>query len=149
MSALALRGKPRNEPKLGGARLDEGFCCATYTALRVTSSPTRTLHRHTETSRPRPILRTSLRSSWSPFPGKSDFRVQRQNGHNVRGSRVREIQRPGRPGGTRQYGGSWRRHRKSPPRGDSKHDPLGWECEVYAEKSRLPRSFNPCLVGVK
>jgi hypothetical protein len=37
-------------------------------------------------------LRTSLRSSRSPFPGKSDFGAQRQNGHNVRGSRVREIQ---------------------------------------------------------
>jgi hypothetical protein len=27
------------------------------------------------------FLRTSLRSSWSPFPGKSDFGAQRQNGH--------------------------------------------------------------------
>jgi uncharacterized protein YjbI with pentapeptide repeats len=45
-----LNGAILADAKLGGACLDEGFCCATYTALRVTSSPTRTLHRHTETT---------------------------------------------------------------------------------------------------
>ena len=45
-----LNGAIIADAKLGGARLDEGFCCGTYTALRVTSSPPRTLHRHTETT---------------------------------------------------------------------------------------------------
>ena len=43
-----LNGAIIADAKLGGARLDEGFCGGTYTALRVTSSPPRTLHRHTE-----------------------------------------------------------------------------------------------------
>jgi hypothetical protein len=41
--------------------------------------------------------RTSLWSSRSLFPRKSDFWGQRQNGHDVRRGTVREIQRPGRP----------------------------------------------------
>jgi hypothetical protein len=48
--------------------------------------------------------RTSLWSSRSPFPRKSDFGGQRQSGHNVRGGRAREIQRPSRPDGRRRYG---------------------------------------------
>ena len=43
------------------------------------------------------------------FPRKSDFGGQRHKGHNVRGDRVRGIQRPSRPGGRRQYRGIWRR----------------------------------------
>jgi hypothetical protein len=51
-----LNGAILADAKLGGARLDEGFCCGTYTALRVTSSPPRTLHRDTENDfRPRPM----------------------------------------------------------------------------------------------
>jgi hypothetical protein len=48
--------------------------------------------------------RTSLWSSRSPFPRKSDFGGQRQSGHNVRGGRAREIQRPSGPDGRRRYG---------------------------------------------
>jgi hypothetical protein len=62
--------------------------------------------------------RTSLRSSWSPFPGKSDFRVQRQNGHNVRRGRVRESRDQVDRAGRRQYVGIWGRSGKSPPCGD-------------------------------
>ena len=53
--------------------------------------------------------RTSLRSSRSPFPGKSDFRVQRQNGHNVRRGRVRESRDQVDRAGRRQYVGIWGR----------------------------------------
>jgi hypothetical protein len=62
--------------------------------------------------------RTSLRSSRSPFPGKSDFRVQRQNGHNVRRGRVRESRDQVDRAGRRQYVGIWGRSGKSPPCGD-------------------------------
>jgi hypothetical protein len=62
-----LNGAIIADGKLGGARLDEGFCCGTYTALRVTSSPPRTLHRHTENDfRPRPMSRRDRRLS-TPF----------------------------------------------------------------------------------
>jgi Patatin-like phospholipase len=57
-------------------------------------------------------LRTSLRSSRSPFPGKSDFRVQRQNGHNVRRDRVRESRDQVDRAGRRQYVGIWGRPRE-------------------------------------
>jgi len=38
------------------------------------------------------------------FPGKVILGGQRQSGHNVRGGRAREIQRPSRPDGRRRYG---------------------------------------------
>jgi hypothetical protein len=56
--------------------------------------------------------RTSLWSSRSLFPRKSDFGGQRQNGNDVRGGTVREIQRPGRPGGKAPI----RRYLAPPPR---------------------------------
>ena len=37
------------------------------------------------------------------FPRKSDFGGQRHKGHNVRGGRMREIQKLSPPGGRRQY----------------------------------------------
>jgi hypothetical protein len=59
--------------------------------------------------------RTSLRSSRSPFPGKSVFRVQRQNGHNVHRGRGRETRDQVERAGRRQYVGIWGRSGKSPP----------------------------------
>jgi phosphoribosyl-ATP pyrophosphohydrolase len=54
----------------------------------------------------------------APVPGKSDFRVQRQNGHNVRRGRVRESRDQVDRAGRRQYVGIWGRPGKSPPCGD-------------------------------
>jgi hypothetical protein len=54
----------------------------------------------------------------SPFPGKSVFRVQRQNGHNVRRGRGRESRDQVDRAGRRQYVGIWGRSGKSPPCGD-------------------------------
>ena len=68
-----LNGAIIADAKLGGARLDEGFCGGTYTALRVTSSPPRTLHRHTENDfRPRLMSRRNRRLSIS-LRGPSQF----------------------------------------------------------------------------
>ena len=65
-----LNGAIIADAKLGGARFDEGFCGGTYTALRVTSSPPRTLHRHTENDfRPRPMSRRNRRLS-IPFAAR-------------------------------------------------------------------------------
>ena len=46
------------DAKLGGARLDEGFYCATYTALVTTSDVTLS---HRDDFRPRPMSRRNRR----------------------------------------------------------------------------------------
>ena len=51
-----LNGAILADAKLGGARLDEGFCCATYTASDiVTTSDVTPSHR--DDFRPRPMSR--------------------------------------------------------------------------------------------
>jgi hypothetical protein len=64
------------------------------------------------------MFSSEARSSRSPFPGKSVFRVQRQNGHNVRRGRGRESRDQVDRAGRRQYVGIWGRPGKSPPCGD-------------------------------
>jgi hypothetical protein len=69
---------------------EEGVNAATGRAVRTTSPRRRIAANIKLAGDCLCQTRTSLRSSWSPFPGKSDFGAQRPNGHNVRGSRVRE-----------------------------------------------------------
>jgi hypothetical protein len=71
-------------------------------------------------------LRASLRSSRSPFPGKSDFRVQRQNGHN---SVETECENPETKSTGREGANTWvfgAAPGKSPPCGTRTKDPDGF-----------------------
>jgi len=65
-----LNGAILADAKLGGAPLDEGFCCATYTAASdiVTTSDVTPSHR--DDFRPRPMLRRNRRLS-TPFGAAS------------------------------------------------------------------------------